>query len=334
MPGDWKQALEARLADVPKGELLVCAKSDTLFFSPPACACIGQDDKGRLDIWPLYPGVELTLQAYSAKFVAFHHDVPGATLLEINHCYAGRVGCTSDTGLALYLGAGDLSLHRLHTCVETVMQFPFDGYLGFSFRIDTAQLDANPPEFMRDAGVTGAQILTRFCGENGFSVFSSAEQVGALLDPLYTLPERLLIPYAKLKFQELMLLLSVTNAPPATQSAYKTEQIALIRQIHDQMMSDMSQRCTIEMLSQQYHINTSTLKSLFKTVYGQPLAAHMKEHRMEYAARLLRTTTDSLAEIAEKVGYESQSKLTAAFKSAYGVLPSEYRKEKKENGRS
>lgn len=146
---------------------------------------------------------------------------------------------------------------------------------------------------MRDAGVTGAQILTRFCGENGFSVFSSAEQVGALLDPLYTLPERLLIPYAKLKFQELMLLLSVTNAPPATQSAYKTEQIALIRQIHDQMMSDMSQRCTIEMLSQQYHINTSTLKSLFKTVYGQPLAAHMKEHRMEYAARLLRTTTDS-----------------------------------------
>ena len=329
MPGDWKQALEARLADVPKGELLVCAKSDTLFFSPPACACIGQDDKGRLDIWPLYPGVELTLQAYSAKFVAFHHDVPGAPLLEINHCYAGRVGCTSDTGLALYLGAGDLSLHGLHTCVETVMQFPFDGYLGFSFRIDTAQLDANPPEFMRDAGVTGAQILTRFCGEKGFSVFSSAEQVGALLDPLYTLPERLLIPYAKLKFQELMLLLSVTNAPPATQSAYKTEQIALIRQIHDQMMSDMSQRCTIEMLSQQYHINTSTLKSLFKTVYGQPLAAHMKEHRMEYAARLLRTTTDSLAEIAEKVGYESQSKLTAAFKSAYGVLPSEYRKEKK-----
>ena len=170
MPGDWKQALEARLADVPKGELLVCAKSDTLFFSPPACACIGQDDKGRLDIWPLYPGVELTLQAYSAKFVAFHHDVPGAPLLEINHCYAGRVGCTSDTGLALYLGAGDLSLHGPHTCVETVMQFPFDGYLGFSFRIDTAQLDANPPEFMRDAGVTGAQILTRFCGEKGLSL--------------------------------------------------------------------------------------------------------------------------------------------------------------------
>ena len=271
-----------------------------MLFPPPACACIGRDEKGRLDIWPLYPGVELTLQAYSAKAVAFHHDVPGAAMLEINHCYAGRVGYTSGAEPALYLGEGDLSLHGLHTGVESVMQFPFDGYLGFSFRVDVARLDANLPDFMREAGVSGAQILARFCGENGFSVLSSAEQVGALLDPLYTLPERLLIPYAKLKFQELMLLLSVMDAPPVTQSAYQAEQIALIRRIHDQMMSDMSQRCTIEMLSQQYHINTSTLKSLFKTVYGQPLAAHMKEHRMEYAARLLRTTTDSLAEIAEK----------------------------------
>ncbi len=33
------------------------------------------------------------------------------------------------------------------------------------------------------------------------------------------------------------------------------------------MMSDMSQRCTIGDAFQQYHINTSTLKSLFKTVY-------------------------------------------------------------------
>ena len=334
MPEDWKQALAKRLADVPKGEVLIRAASGAPLFPPPACACIGKDEKGRMDLWPLYPGVELTLQAYSAKSVAFHHDVPGMPMLEINHCYAGRVGYTSDAGLALYLGAGDISLHGLHTCAESVMQFPFDGYLGFSFRVDVAKLDETPPEFMREAGVSGARILTQFCGENGFSVLSSAEQVGALLDPLYTLPEHLLIPYAKLKFQELMLLLSVMDAPPVTQNAYQAEQIALIRQIHDQMMSDMSQRCTIEMLSQQYHINTSTLKSLFKTVYGQPLAAHMKEHRMEYAARLLRTTTDSLAEIAEKVGYESQSKLTAAFKSAYGVLPSEYRKEKKENSRS
>ena len=140
MPEDWKRALERRLADVPRGEVLIRAASGAPLFPPPACACIGRDEKGRLDIWPLYPGVELTLQAYSAKSVAFHHDVPGAAMLEINHCYAGRVGYTSGAEPALYLGEGDLSLHGLHTGVESVMQFPFDGYLGFSFRVDVAQI--------------------------------------------------------------------------------------------------------------------------------------------------------------------------------------------------
>ena len=67
---------------------------------------------------------------------------------------------------------------------------------------------------------------------------------------------------------------------------------------------------------------------MFKEVYGSSLAAHMKEHRMERAAALLRETDLSVAEIAGQVGYESQSKFTAAFKETYGELPSEYRRRK------
>ena len=52
----------------------------------------------------------------------------------------------------------------------------------------------------------------------------------------------------------------------------------------------------------------------------------MKEHRMGRAAQLLRETDESVAKIARAVGYESQSKLTAAFKEYFGVLPKEYRK--------
>ena len=50
------------------------------------------------------------------------------------------------------------------------------------------------------------------------------------------------------------------------------------------------------------------------------------EHRMEKAARLLRETDASMAEVARRVGYESQSKFTAAFKDQYGCLPTMYRK--------
>ena len=73
-------------------------------------------------------------------------------------------------------------------------------------------------------------------------------------------------------------------------------------------------------------MNATTLKTVFKSVYGNSLAAHMKEHRMEKAVRLLLETGLPIAEVARRVGYDSQSKFTAAFKSSYGVLPTEYRK--------
>lgn len=104
------------------------------------------------------------------------------------------------------------------------------------------------------------------------------------------------------------------------------EQNALIRQIHNQMVSHLDRRVTIESLAKQYHMNPTTLKAMFKACYGTSIAAHIREHRMKEAARLLRETDLSVAQIAAAVGYDSQSRFTAAFKAAYQALPKEYRK--------
>ena len=106
----------------------------------------------------------------------------------------------------------------------------------------------------------------------------------------------------------------------------EAEQVKIIREIHDHLTEHMEQRVTIEELSHRYLINPTTLKTVFKEVYGNSLAAHMKEHRMEKAAALLRETDMSVAEIAGQVGYESQSKFTAAFKEQFGQLPTAYRR--------
>ena len=106
----------------------------------------------------------------------------------------------------------------------------------------------------------------------------------------------------------------------------EAEQVRLIREIHDYLLSHMDQRITIEGLCHLYPINPTTLKEVFKDVYGTSIAAHLKEHRMEKAARFLRETDASVAEVARRVGYESQSKFTAAFKDQYGCLPTMYRK--------
>lgn len=103
----------------------------------------------------------------------------------------------------------------------------------------------------------------------------------------------------------------------------------IIYAVHEYLTEHLSERITIEELAKKFHINTTTLKKLFKEVYGDSVAAHVKKHRMELACKILTEGNQSIAEIASAVGYESQSRFTAAFKDTYGMLPTEYRKEKR-----
>ncbi|MBQ9661687.1 MAG: metalloregulator ArsR/SmtB family transcription factor [Oscillospiraceae bacterium] len=106
----------------------------------------------------------------------------------------------------------------------------------------------------------------------------------------------------------------------------RADQAALIHEVHEYLLQHLDEKITIDALSRQFHMNATTLKSVFKSVYGDSLASHIKEHRMERAAELLTGTGLSIAEIAAQVGYDSQSKFASAFKGQYGVLPKEYRK--------
>ena len=104
------------------------------------------------------------------------------------------------------------------------------------------------------------------------------------------------------------------------------EQLETIRRVHEALTADLSSRITIDELSRRFLMNPSTMKEVFKTVYGQSIAAHIREHRMERAAELLCETDASMAEIAAAIGYESASKFSAEFRKAYGALPTEYRR--------
>ena len=107
------------------------------------------------------------------------------------------------------------------------------------------------------------------------------------------------------------------------------EQLETIRAVHDYLTQHLSSRMTIEELSKRFLMNPSTMKALFKSVYGSSLASHIREHRMEHAARLLIEGDESVAQVARAVGYESQSKFSTEFHKAFGVLPTEYRKAQK-----
>ena len=123
------------------------------------------------------------------------------------------------------------------------------------------------------------------------------------------------------------------HLPPLDAEVYEgggtSEQIETIRAVHDYLTQHLSSRVTIDELSRRFLMNPSTMKALFKSVYGSSLASHIREHRMQHAAKLLLKGDENVAQVARAVGYESQSKFSSEFHKAFGVLPTEYRRSQK-----
>ena len=102
--------------------------------------------------------------------------------------------------------------------------------------------------------------------------------------------------------------------------------VQIVNEVHELLISDITKRYTIEELSAKFHINQTTLKTTFKTMFGQSIGGYMKEFRIKRAKDMLCHSDAPIAEIACAVGYENQSKFTAAFRDVTGMLPRDYRK--------
>lgn len=102
--------------------------------------------------------------------------------------------------------------------------------------------------------------------------------------------------------------------------------VQIINEVHELLVNDITKRYTIEELSAKFHINQTTLKTMFKTMFGQSIGGYMKEYRIKRAKDMLCHSDAPIAEIACAVGYENQSKFTAAFRDVTGILPRDYRK--------
>lgn len=323
METNWTQTIKTHLAEVPPGTLVEVSPNGEEHPHPPAPHWTG---RGRLEHYPLFPGAVFTHLWVLGESLPHRHAALGSGL-EITHCRLGRVGWEMQEGLTLYLGPGDLALHPMACCAHSLLRFPLEGYEGFSLSLDVETLKAHLPPALALGRVDPGRLLEKFCPQGKPAALPARADLDHIFRPLYDLPADLRPAYYTLKAEELLLYLAQTQPPKeGVPQAYLSQQVEVIRAIHDQLMAHPDRRVTIEALAREHHMNTSTLKSVFKAVYGQPIAAHMKHHRMEEAARLLRETDGSIGDIAQQVGYENQSKFSQAFRDTFQVLPTEYRR--------
>lgn len=323
---EQKRRLEELLAEIPDKRLQVNHIHLDEESHPPHAGKMrmGTDGKGMIESIELFPGIELSLHRYLAGRVVLRHDsVPD--VIEIHHCRHGRCGLKLQNENSLFMGPGDVFIQTLEEAVDSELIFPLEYYEGINLQINLRLLAERPPAILREAGMDQETILAGICPEGKPLLLPPEHDIEHIFKDLYDKPKNLRLPYYRIKALELLLYLS-QRKPMAEDfsSGYQTSQTVRIHQIHEHLTRDLTARPTIEELAKLYHINTSTLKQVFRGVYGQPIATYMKEFRMRRAMELLADGNSSIAEVAKQVGYENQSKFTAAFKQFTGQLPREY----------
>ena len=73
-------------------------------------------------------------------------------------------------------------------------------------------------------------------------------------------------------------------------------------------------------LAAAFHVSESTLRRRLDDAH-QPLATLVRHTRLEVALGLLQTTSLSVGEVAQRCGWASHSRFSAAFQARWGVPP-------------
>lgn len=276
----------------------------------------------------VFDGIDLMFLDVKQETIQFYAKSHTKTFA-INHCEEGRIECKFTSGEYLYMGPGDMSLGwHISSNYQHENYFPTKLFKGVVLLVDVEKAQPILDTLVTETRIDLTQLANRFCEHSDFGMMmEETESVRQIFSSLYKVPDQIKGHYFKLKVIEIFLLLSIISTTNyEKRSSYRKQQVDIVKAVNEYISTQFMKRITIDSLSDQFDIPTSTLKRCFKGVYGTTIHHYLKECRINAAKHLLQESDQSILEIANAVGYENGSKFTSAFKEATGVTPSDYRK--------
>lgn len=276
----------------------------------------------------VFDGIDLMFLDVKQETIQFYAKSHTKTFA-INHCEEGRIECKFTSGEYLYMGPGDMSLGwHISSNYQHENYFPTKLFKGVVLLVDVEKAQPILDTLVTETRIDLTQLANRFCEQSEFGMMmEETESVRQIFSSLYKVPDQIKGHYFKLKVIEIFLLLSIISTTNhEKRSSYRKQQVDIVKAVNEYISTQFMKRITIDSLSDQFDIPTSTLKRCFKGVYGTTIHHYLKECRINAAKHLLQESDQSILEIANAVGYENGSKFTSAFKESTGVTPSAYRK--------
>jgi AraC family transcriptional regulator len=247
------------------------------------------------------PGFALTLGIHSpsSALPRHTHDVPTI-------CYVLRGGFTEySTGQAAECGAATLKVTPAGEPHSD--RFGSDETRGLRIDVDRDRFEDVPAiarvldERRHLRGGRAGQIARRLAGE-----LAQADPAGSVAAEGLAL--ELLAELARLP--------SLRADPAGPRWLLQAEE--LLRERYRAVTS-------VGALAREVGVNPATLARAYRRRYGRTVGERIRELRVEYAAKVLLTTSEPLSEIALRSGFCDQSHFTNVFRRLLGMTPAAYR---------
>nr|WP_309098634.1 helix-turn-helix domain-containing protein [Fredinandcohnia onubensis] len=138
------------------------------------------------------------------------------------------------------------------------------------------------------------------------------------LDPYYELSNKL--------YSEEILAMFHTIAKKIAGKEDEIKDSPHIRKIMDIIENDLSQDLSLTAVADQLALNPSYVSRIFKEFVGENYVDFITNRRIEKGKDLLKTTKQTIGEIAKDVGYQNSYYFIKLFKKAEGMTPGQFRK--------
>lgn len=292
--------------------------------SVSATMTLDGSEHGSLRLFSLAPGVILSFnRIYTHVWPLAQTET--ANILLLNFCLNGRCEVDLDNGQFAFLSQGIMALGTQQ--VTEPYRYPSSVYEGVELFLDLDTLEQEPYCLFLEAGIDLATLIRRFQAAQKLYLAQTPAAIQGILSELWALRDTEDIWRMKLGSARLLLELERQPYVPHPRIQYFTlSQVAIAKEVHSILLSDLSQNHTARELAERFQIGETSLKNYFRGVFGENLSVWLRKARMRRAAELLRDTELRVAEIAAQVGYENQSKFAAVFARQFGCSPLEYRR--------
>lgn len=284
--------------------------------------------EGTMRCFEIAPGIQITYNDLNMDS-CFQQIRFEKNFLQINHCLEGCYECELESGTVSFLGEGDLCVDYLSKDKQVFLgsRIPLKKYRGITVLLEMETAQCTLDQGFQQAHINLEQIRNRLCSDGRSLIIKSKHEIDHIFSELYSVDERIQVPYFWIKVIELLLFLSLLDDSAVQRPQQFSADISKrTQEVYQYVIENPFTKDTIQDLAYMFGMAESSLKRCFKSISGVSIGAFMKRKRIEAAAEMLISeSTLSIGEVGNIAGYENQSKFSAAFKSVMGVTPQTYR---------